>query len=303
MEAIGLSILAAFGFATSAILARQGMQSVFPLPGVLVSLFVSFVLSSAMVLAFAFDDIGNIPQEAVFWILGLGVITFLGGRTQNFLAANLIGASRSSLFIASQAPFAAIFAVAFTGETIHPLVALGTAGVVGGLLFSTGESIMVGWRTDKVFILGYLMALAAGASYGATNVMAKQVIEIYDSPLMVTAFSMLIGLFVLAPLVGASAARTGVLRAGHRSLGQTFHSLRFVAMAGLASGIAVNALYFAVQKADVVVISPIVASSPLVTLLLAHIFLARLETVTRKLVAGTLMAVLGVALVVVGSQL
>jgi drug/metabolite transporter (DMT)-like permease len=58
MVAIGLSILAAFGFATSAILARQGMQSVFPLPGVLVSLFVSFVLSSAMVLAFAFDDIG-----------------------------------------------------------------------------------------------------------------------------------------------------------------------------------------------------------------------------------------------------
>ena len=303
MVAIGLSILAAFGFATSAILARQGMLSVFPLPGVLVSLFVSFVLSSAMVLVFAFDDIGNMPQEAVFWILGLGVITFLGGRTQNFLAANLIGASRSSLFIASQAPFAAIFAVAFTGETIHPLVALGTAGVVGGLLFSTGESIMVGWRTDKVFILGYLMALAAGASYGATNVMAKQVIEIYDSPLMVTAFSMLIGLFVLAPLVGASAARTGVLRAGHRSLGKTFHSLRFVAMAGLASGIAVNALYFAVQKADVVVISPIVASSPLVTLLLAHIFLARLETVTRKLVAGTLMAVLGVVLVVVGSQL
>ena len=303
MVAIGLSILAAFGFATSAILARQGMLSVFPLPGVLVSLFVSFVLSSAMVLVFAFDDIGNMPQEAVFWILGLGVITFLGGRTQNFLAANLIGASRSSLFIASQAPFAAIFAVAFTGETIHPLVALGTAGVVGGLLFSTGESIMAGWRTDKVFILGYLMALAAGASYGATNVMAKQVIKIYDSPLMVTAFSMLIGLFVLAPLVGASAARTGVLRAGHWSLGQTLHSLRFVAMAGLASGIAVNALYFAVQKADVVVISPIVASSPLVTLLLAHIFLARLETATRKLVAGTLMAVLGVVLVVVGSQL
>ena len=303
MVAIGLSILAAFGFATSAILARQGMLSVFPLPGVLVSLFVSFVLSSAMVLVFAFDDIGNMPQEAVFWILGLGVITFLGGRTQNFLAANLIGASRSSLFIASQAPFAAIFAVAFTGETIPPLVALGPAGVVGGLLFSTGESIMAGWRTDKVFILGYLMALAAGASYGATNVMAKQVIKIYDSPLMVTAFSMLIGLFVLAPLVGANAARTGVLRAGHRSLGQTLHSLRFVAMAGLASGIAVNALYFAVQKADVVVISPIVASSPLVTLLLAHIFLARLETVTRKLVAGTLMAVLGVVLVVVGSQL
>ena len=303
MAAIGLSILAAFGFASSAILVRQGMQSVFPLPGVLVSLFVSFILSSTMVLAFAYDDIGNIPQEAILWIVGLGVITFLGGRTQNFLASNLIGASRSSLFIASQAPFAAIFAVAFTGETIHPLVALGTAGVVGGLLFSTGDSILAGWRTDKIFMLGYLMALGAGASYGATNVMAKQAIEIYDSPLMVTAFSMLIGLLVIAPLVGASATRSGFLRTTHQNLGQTLYSFRFVAMAGLASGIAVNALYFAVQKADVVVISPIVASSPLVTLLLAHIFLARLETVTRKLFAGTLLAVCGVVLVVVGSQL
>ncbi|MBT99238.1 MAG: hypothetical protein CL902_11510 [Dehalococcoidia bacterium] len=303
MVAIGLSILAAFGFASSAILARQGMQAVFPLPGVIVSLSVSFVLSSAMVLVFAFDDIGNIPQAAIFWILGLGVITFLGGRTQNFLAANLIGASRSSLFISTQAPFAAFFAVGFAGETIHPLVALGTVGVVVGLLFSTGGSILEGWRTDKIFLLGYLMALAAGASYGATNVMAKQAIEIYDSPLMVTAFSMLVGLVIIAPLVGVTTARTGVLRVGDQGLGQTLFSLRFVALAGLASGIAVNALYFAVQKADVVVISPIVASSPMVTLLLAHIFLARLENVTRRLVAGTLMAVTGVILVVVGSQL
>ena len=147
------------------------------------------------------------------------------------------------------------------------------------------------------------MALAAGASYGATNVMAKQAIEIYDSPLMVTAFSMLVGLVIIAPLVGVTTAKTGVLRVGSHGLGQTLFSLRFVALAGLASGIAVNALYFAVQKADVVVISPIVASSPIVTLLLAHIFLARLENVTRGLVAGTLMAVSGVILVVLGSQL
>ena len=303
MAAIGLSIIAAFGFATSAVLARQGMQLVFPLPGVLVSLFVSFVLSSIMVLVFAYDDIGGIPQAAIYWILGLGVVTFLGGRTQNFLASNLIGASRSSLFISTQAPFAAVFAVAFTGETIHILVALGTAGVVAGLLFSSGGSILEGWRADKIFLLGYLMALAAGASYGATNVMAKQAIEIYDSPLIVTAFSMFVGLFVIGPLVGISTAKSGVMRAKNQSLTQTLVSLRFVALAGLASGIAVNALYFAVQKADVVVISPIVASSPLVTLLLAHVFLTRIETITKRLAIGTVMAVSGVALVVVGSQL
>ena len=108
MTAVWLSILAAFGFAGSAVLARQGMQSIFPLPGVMVSLFVSFTLALVMVLIFAWSDIGNIPRAAVFWIIGLGVINFLGGRSQNFLSVNIIGASRASLFIATQAPFAAI---------------------------------------------------------------------------------------------------------------------------------------------------------------------------------------------------
>ena len=303
MAAIGLSFLAALGFASAAVLARQGMQAIFPLPGVMVSLFVSFLLAAVMVLLFAYSDISSIPRAAVFWIIGLGVVNFLGGRSQNFLSVNIIGASRASLFISSQAPFAAIFAVAFTGESISLLVGLGTAGVVGGLVFASGASIMEGWRTDKIFLLGYLMALGAGAAYGATNVMAKQTFEVYDSPLMVTAFSMLVGMLVLIPLVGASARRTGVIRNPDLGVLQSLLSLRYIALAGLASGIAVISLYFAVQRADVVVISPIVSSSPLITLFLAHLFLARLERVTRRLAAGTVLAIVGVILVVLGSQL
>jgi len=300
MAAVGLSILAAFGFAGSAVLARQGMQVIFPLPGVMVSLMVSFVFSSVMVLLFASSDINDIPQAAIWWIIGLGVINFLGGRSQNFLSANLIGASRSSLFISTQAPFAAIFAVAFTGETLNALVGLGTVGVVCGLLFASGGSILEGWRADKIYLLGYVMALGAGASYGATNVMAKQAIEVYDSPILITAFSMLIGIIVISPLVGASAVHSGVIRDKDQGIVQSLISLRFVALAGLSSGIAVIALYFAVQRTDVVVVSPIVASSPLVTLFLSHLFLSRLELVTPQLVVGTLLAIAGVVLVVLG---
>ena len=300
MAAVGLSLLAAVGFAGSAVLARRGMQAIFPLPGVMVSLLVSFVFSCVMVLLFAYSDIGSIPQAAIFWIIGLGVINFLGGRSQNFLSANLIGASRASLFVSTQAPFAAIFAVAFTGESVNALVGLGTVGVVCGLLFASGGSILEGWRADKTYLLGYLMALGAGASYGATNVMAKQAIEVYDSPIMITAFSMLIGIVVLSPLVAGSAVHSGVMRTEDQGILRSLLSLKFVALAGLSSGIAVIALYLAMQRADVVVVSPIVSSSPLVTLFLAHLFLARLELVTPQLVAGTLLAIVGVVLVVLG---
>ncbi len=303
MAAVAFSILAAFGFASSAILTRQGMQAIFPLPGVMVSLFFSLLFSTIMVLLFAFSDMGDIPKVAFYWILGLGVLNYVGGRSQNFLSVNLIGASRASLFVASQAPFAALFAVAFTGESMHVLVGLGTAGVVGGLIFASGTSILEGWRSDKIFVLGYLMALGAGASYGATNVMAKQTLEVFDSPLIITMLSMVVGMVVLAPLVGVSAAQSGVHRDKDLGFPGSLWAMRWVALAGVASGIAVISLYFAVQRADVVVISPIVSSSPLITLLLAHLFLARLERVTKRLVLGAVLTVGGVVLVVLGSQL
>ena len=303
MAAVAFSILAAFGFASSAVLSRQGLQAVFPLPGVMVSLIFSFLFTGIMALLFAFSDIGSIPQAALLWILGLGIVNYFGGRTQNFLSVNLIGASRASLFVASQAPFAALFAVAFTGESLHLLVGLGTVGVVGGLIFASGTSILEGWRGDKIFVLGYLMALGAGASYGATNVMAKQTLEVFDSPLVITMLSMLVGMLVLAPLVGASTAHSGVHREKGQGFSKNLWSLRWVALAGIASGIAVISLYFAVQRADVVVISPIVSSSPLITLFLAHVFLARLERVTKRLLFGALLTVGGVVLVVIGNQL
>ena len=303
MAAVAFSILAAFGFASSAVLSRQGLQAVFPLPGVMVSLIFSFLFTGIMALLFAFSDIGSIPQAALLWILGLGIVNYFGGRTQNFLSVNLIGASRASLFVASQAPFAALFAVAFTGESLHLLVGLGTVGVVGGLIFASGTSILEGWRGDKIFVLGYLMALGAGASYGATNVMAKQTLEVFDSPLVITMLSMLVGMLVLAPLVGASTAQSGVHREKGQGFSKNLWSLRWVALAGIASGIAVISLYFAVQRADVVVISPIVSSSPLVTLFLAHVFLTRLERVTKRLLFGALLTVGGVVLVVIGNQI
>ncbi|PKB70235.1 MAG: hypothetical protein BZY77_00975 [SAR202 cluster bacterium Io17-Chloro-G5] len=303
MAAVAFSILAAFGFASSAVLSRQGLQAIFPLPGVMVSLIFSFLFTGIMALLFAFSDIGSIPQAALLWILGLGIVNYFGGRTQNFLSVNLIGASRASLFVASQAPFAALFAVAFTGESLHLLVGLGTVGVVGGLIFASGTSILEGWRGDKIFVLGYLMALGAGASYGATNVMAKQTLEVFDSPLVITMLSMLVGMLVLAPLVGASTAHSGVHREKGQGFSKNLWSLRWVALAGIASGIAVISLYFAVQRADVVVISPIVSSSPLITLFLAHVFLARLERITKRLLFGALLTVGGVVLVVIGNQL
>ncbi|MCH8333388.1 EamA family transporter [Candidatus Sumerlaeota bacterium] len=82
--------------------------------------------------------------------------------------------------------------------------------------------------------------------------------------------------------------------------------IRVVAAASMIlvpAAAAVISLYFAFQGSDVVIISPISSANPLVTLFLAHFFLERLERVTRLILSGTVLTVLGVVLVVVGSTL
>ena len=80
---------------------------------------------------------------------------------------------------------------------------------------------------------------------------------------------------------------------------------RHVAICGLAGifqGLAIASLLQALSLAPVTVVSPIGASSPLFTLILVHLFLQRLESISLLLVVGTLLSVCGVAVVVLGAS-
>ena len=297
MLAIGLSVLAGVGFGTSAILARVSMQGMKPLASTFISVVVSAIPAVLLALIFAQDDIRAAPPIAFVWFLVLGVVNFLGGRTQNYQAINRIGASQSSTILATSSVFAAIFAMSLAGERPHILVPLGTAAVVLGLIIGSGESIGYGWATDKRALFGYLLALGAAACYGGTNVIAKELTEEYGSPLMISAGSLVFGIILLAPLAGRDALEGLGASNGRRGL------VLFAALSGLASAVAVIALYYALQREDVVVVSPITSAYPLLTLLLARLFISQLERVTKRVIAGAVVTVGGVGLVVFGSTL
>jgi drug/metabolite transporter (DMT)-like permease len=164
--------------------------------------------------------------------------------------------------------------------------------VVIGLIVSSGDLWKVGWHLDRNSLLGYALALGAAISYGASNVVAKELSLSYGSPLVVAALGLLFGMLLLSPFAGREAVAG--MRTSRAGWG-------FLALSGLASALAVVALYFGFLLASVVVVAPISSTNPLITLLLAHFFLTRLERVTRWLVGGTLVAVLGVALIIWGS--
>ena len=297
MDAIALSLLSALGFGSAAIFARVGMQGMSPLSSTLLSVIVSFCPTVLLVIIFDLSDIKTLPVVAVFWFCLLGAINFLGGRTSSYQAIGRIGASRTAALQSTAAIFAAIFAITITGERPHFVVLLGTLAVVGGLTAALGNSLRLGVGANRGVLIGLGLALIAAASYGGTNVLAKELTSEYGSPLMVSAGGLFFGILLLSPLAGR-----GMVREVNEAKGDLKFALS-AGFSGLAAATGVIALYFALQRNDVTIVAPIVSTNPIFTLILAQIFISRMENLTKWLFLGVGITVVGVIVVSVGSTL
>ena len=141
-------------------------------------------------------------------------------------------------------------------------------------------------------MMGYGYGLVSGFCYGTLNILAKTVMDDYEvPPYVVASIAIFFGGMMIGPLVA-------------RDLPQIVRTSKWAVLmfscSGLAAGGAVIALYSSLQRADVVVITPVVAVSPLITLILARVFLQRLERLSLRVVLGTFLVVGGTALVIVG---
>ncbi len=300
---IGLAGIAVLGFGSSAILARLGMSAqggLRPMPGALVSLVASTLLAGALALIFEFRAVIALPAIAMVWLFANGILTYLGGRSQQYIAINLIGAARVTPIVGSAALFSALYAVTLTrmgvsgfNEHLNPLLALGTIIVVVGLALTGGNFLRQSWGRDWKSVAGYGLAILAAACYGASTLSGRVLSIQFGSPLIMAAGSMFFATLLLSPVYGREAVQKSVA---------TGWAPFYVFLAGFAAACAVMSLYFAVTRegSNILVLAPIVSCNPLFTLFLARLFLRQTESVTKELVMGTLMAVGGVVIVVVG---
>ena len=301
MTAIGLSFLAIMGFGSATIFARLGMGQAGPMAIVFISLVTSFAASGILAMIFAFSDFATMPLIVLAWCVMLGAFNFLGGRNLSYLAVGRIGASRAGAIVGTSAVFASVLAITITGERPHWVVPIGSVVVVLGLATALGRNIIEtaggGGATSRAALIGYLLAFGAACCYGTTNVVVRALTLDYTSPLVVSTISLLFGMLLVAPVAAKQAVEAIPIAR------QSPRWLVYAGLSGLAAATGVNCTYFALQKAEVVVVAPIVSANPLFTLILASLFLSAQENVNRWLVLGTFITVGGVALVVLGSQL
>ena len=290
--AIVLALASSLGFGSSFLFVRLATQRLTVPVTAFFAAAAGAIIAITSAFIFNFGDIWQLAPIAFAWFALLAFVHNVLARMLDYASISMIGASRSSPIGSTTPIFSAALAIALLGERPNAFVYIGTFMVVGGMVLVVIGGLQAGGARPEVRSnnLGYLLAIGAAVAYGAIDVIAKHITSEFAPPLVMGAYSFLIGTLLLAVV-------------SHRQLVSSFvpsqrGHVGHAVLAGVCAGLARLLFYSALSRAPVTVMSPLASAFPLVTLIGAHIFLRRLESINPPLAIGTLITVGGTILVV-----
>ena len=293
--AVAFAFLAACGFASGNVLVRVGTQRVPAPTATLLTVFSGIILILGLALILRLDEIKSLSTESLGWILVLGIAGYPIARLFMITAISMVGAARAVPMAGLQPVVAFVLGVALLGERPDLLVIVGTPIIVVGLFFVVmpRRGSASGDGVAKVQRVGYLLAIGGAATFATRDVISRHVVADLIDPLVSAGLALAVGGTILAVILHRQAAKSIM------TIPKNY--LLICMLAGVFQGLAVASLFQALSRAPVTVVSPIYASQPLLTLILAHFFLKRLEAIDLLLALGTMVSVVGVILVILGA--
>jgi drug/metabolite transporter (DMT)-like permease len=283
--AVSLALLSTFGFGAAFVLTQFALRFVPPRLGAVFSISTSTLLFWCLA-PFSIDPAEvDLSAAALFAVIGLlfpAAVTLLNFESNRLMGPNIAGA------LGGVAPlFAVLLAAVLLGEHLRFWQLFGIAAIVAGVV------LMYGARWQAFTARGLLLlALPLGASAirGFVQPAVKLGLERWHNPIaaVVIGYTVSSAVLILAALMPSRAAGQSFDRRG---------ALWFAAV-GLCNGCAVLAMYAALGHGPVTLVSPLVATYPLVTLLLSSQFLKR-ECVDPRLAGAVATMVAGVVLVII----
>ena len=304
MPAEAIALMAAFAYASVSVSSRLGLQYSTPLTATCVAMGVRMTVLWCAVLA-----TGGVP--AVAW-MALALFVFLGvmqtGTSYlSFTGVARLGASRSQPLRTTYPLWSAAWSVALLGETLSPGVSAGTSLVVTG-------TILISWSRDRAAVsqrrqqaaegrgtvsrhvgVPYrwwhvLFPLSAAFLAGIAFPVRRYALDLSNRPLFFAAVLATVACVCLAVSMAAGGSRERIVL-DRRAL------LPFVVAGAFETAASLLSL-IAVSMGQVVAVAPLVATSPLWTLVLTVVVLRGVERISVKSVAGTLAVVAGTVTII-----
>ena len=137
-------------------------------------------------------------------------------------------------------------------------------------------------------VKGYVFAFSSAIAYAAAQVLASHGVSDFHAPLVGTTIALVFGTL-------------GFVAVAARNLAEPVSDFRrgalFFMAAGLFSSMGVASIFSAVDRADVVIVSPVSSCYPLLTLLFAALLLGDLERINPRIAFGAALVVAGIAVI------
>jgi drug/metabolite transporter (DMT)-like permease len=284
------AVLFAFTSATflgaGVVTAQLGLRTVEPLSGAAISVpcfTLLFLLLSPLILQGEPMVWRGLPIFAAIGLFFPATLTFL-----TFASNRALGPVITST-LGNLAPlFAVALAVVLLHEPLrsHQLIGLVVA-VIGAVIITVTRPRDLGhWRSFAL-----LLPLGSALIRGVVPPIVKLGLEIWPSPL----WACLIG-YIMSSLVVLTVQR---IRKGSFVVEAPRSGRLWFAATGISNGLSALTLFAAVRSGPITLVAPLVAIYPLVTVILSAIMLKHIR-ITARIVIGTALTVVGVALVLVG---
>ena len=279
MSAQLIALAAAVSYAISGIAAKRGLRYSTPVTVTLVS-----VAIHAVVLWIALLIFRGVPVVSR-WVLFLFVLSGLLQPILRFLTyagIHYVGAAAGTTLRGAHPLFSTTLAILFLGESLNLLIVLGTIAIVAGVA-------LISWQGNKkqASVRWWHLAYPLSAAFlaGVSHPLRRYTLKLANEPLYLAA---VIGIVALPWLVSATLLPGQSQKPvwDRRAIGP------FV-IAGALETLGILLGIVALSIGQVVVVSPIIATSPLWIVLGSWLFLRDIERLTLRTLLGALCVVAG----------
>jgi len=288
MTEVFLGLLAALLYAGHSFFVKLGLRETDPTSAGLASTVVNCVVLWGLV--FLLVPLRTVGGGAWKPLLLAGLIAPGLARVFLYNGIEKVGVSITAPIRSTFPFFSMLPAVVLLKERLTVFVAIATVITAGGVILvslsSSGGKQAPGQLQWKKRDLAY--PFAAAMCYGVSNFFKKLGMNLMDSPLLAAAIVATAALLLFLVLMPAT-KRQGTFRMGRRGL-------VFCSLGGVSASLAQVCLYAALKTGDLIVVGPLVSTTPLFILLLTFFFLRKSERVTPRMVAGVVAIVIGVVL-------
>ena len=276
-----LALVSAILSAAATIFIRQGLRGGGAYAGFWLNVAVGAIgLWTAVLLT---GGIGRTTTRGIVFFVLAGIIGTVAGRFLRFMAIQRLGAAIASPLNNLNPLVSTGLAILLLGEQVTLPILAGTVVIVTGATLLSMGGRQVGFRAWHL-VLPILSAFCFGVVAILRKVALADIGAIPGTAINVTTALILFTAFLIAS-------------SDRRALACDGRSFAYFVGAGLTENLSVFLTVVALGLGTVSVVTPLTSTSPIFVLLLSPLLLRGVERVTGRIVAGTVLIVLGVYLI------